>query len=262
MLQPLDARAAAPTLIASGLTHRFPDDRLGLDALSVRVGAGEIYCVLGADDAGRTQVLHAFLGLSRPAAGVVAVEGIDIQAQPEEARRRLAYVGRGTRLCASLTARQNIQFFAALATSGAAPSRAACYDAMRRVGIPERAFEQRGRRLDAFTTISVWLAMAWLRGCRGLLLDEPTLHLDLYASAAVQDTLLEFRDAGAALLIGTADVFLAGRLADRIGFLKEGRTTLELSRAELAGRSLPEIYLEVMGRPMTPALRPAPLARR
>ena len=121
---------------------------------------------------------------------------------------------------------------------------------MRRVGIPERAFERPARELGRAVPLLLWLAIGLLKDTPILLIDEPTAGLDVYASMDLQETLVEFRERGKALLIATSDVLLAGRIATRIGIMKEGRKTVELTQAELVDRPLHELYLEYMGRPL------------
>jgi ABC-2 type transport system ATP-binding protein len=239
----------APALLqAVDLTKRQKGDTLALDALTLTVHAGEIYCLLGAAGAGKTLVLHTFLGLVAPSAGRVLVAGTDPSRDPVAARRQITYIARGASLYGSLTARQNIEFFTRV--DGHEPKRRKheYYNAMRRIGIPERSFERPARELGHSVALSLWLAIGLLRNTSILLIDEPTVGLDLYASAELQDTLIEFRQHGKALLVATADVLFAGRIADRVGIMREGRKTVDLSREALVNRSLSELYLEYMGR--------------
>jgi ABC-2 type transport system ATP-binding protein len=243
---------AAPALLqATDLTKRQKGDALALDAVTLTVHAGEIYCLLGAAGAGKTLVLHAFLGLAVPTAGRVLVAGTDSARDPVGARRHITYIARGASLYGSLTARQNVEFFTRVDGREPKRGRHEYYNAMRRVGIPERSFERPARELSRSVSLSLWLAIGLLRNTSVLLIDEPTVGLDLYASAELQDTLIELRQRGKALLVATADVLFAGRIADRVGIMKEGRKSVELSRDAFVNRSLSDLYLEYMGRTMS-----------
>lgn len=245
----------SPVLRAVEITKRHADDFLALDAVSLSVSPGEIYCLLGAPGAGKTLLLHSFLGFVAPTAGTALVCGTDVARDPMGARRQLTYVAEGAVLHGALTARQNVEFFTRVDGGRVAYRRSDYYNAMRKVGIAERYFERRARDLGSAVPLSLWLAIALLKNTPVLLLDEPTVGLDLYASAGVQETLMELRASGKALLVATSDILLAGAIADRVGMLKEGRKRIELPRAELVGRSLPELYLEYMGRPLTSGRR-------
>jgi ABC-2 type transport system ATP-binding protein len=242
--------APAPWVQAVELTKRHVDDFLALDAVSLSVSPGEIYCLLGAAGAGKTLLLHTLLGFVRPSAGRALICGLDSADDAMRARWRLTYIARRAPLYGALTARQNVEFFTRVGGSDRRRDRSRCYDAMRRVGIAERHLERRARDLAPAVLLSVWLAIGLLKDTPVLLIDEPTVGLDLYASAGLQEALIEFRNRGKALLVATSDVLLAGGIADRVGILKEGRKRVELPRTELMGRSLPELYLEYMGQPL------------
>jgi ABC-2 type transport system ATP-binding protein len=241
---------ASPLLQAIEFTSRQPDDFLVLDVVSLAVDPGEIYCLLGTAGAGKTALLHAFLGLLLPTAGRALVAGVNAAKDPLAARRNITYIARGASLYGGLTARQNVEFFVRVDGGGVGLARNDYYNAMRRVGIPERAFERPARELGRAVPLLLWLAIGLLKNTSVLLIDEPTVGLDLYASADLQETLIEFRERGKALLIATSDVLLAGHIATRIGIMKEGRKTVELAQRELVRRPLHDLYLEYMGRPL------------
>lgn len=241
----------SPALIeAVDVSRREADDSLSLDAVSLTLHRGEIYCLLGTAGSGKTLLLHAFLGLSHITGGRIAVTGLDVATNAVLARRAITYVARGASVYGSMTARQNVDFFATVDGSVRGLRRQHYYNAMRRVGIAERAFERPAAELAPAAAIALWLAVGLLKETPVLLMDEPTVGLDFYASAELQETLLEFRRRGSGLLISTTDVLLAARVADRIGIMKQGRKTVELTRQEFAGRSLPQLYLDYMGRPL------------
>src|SRR5262245_39931668 len=94
----------APALLqAIDLTKRHKGDTLALDALTLTVHAGEIYCLLGAAGAGKTLVLHAFLGLVTPSSGRALVAGTDTARDPVGARRHIPYIARGASFYGWLT---------------------------------------------------------------------------------------------------------------------------------------------------------------
>jgi ABC-2 type transport system ATP-binding protein len=249
--------ASSPTLLEGiEITKRHPDDVLALDAVSLSVQAGQIYCLLGAAGAGKTLLLHTFLGLVPLTTGRVLLNGIDVARDPLRGRSQVTYIPRGASLYRSLTARENVEFFTRVDGHRGRLSRADYYNAMRKASIPERYFERPARELGPAVSISVWLAIGLLKNTSVLLIDEPTVCLDLHATADLREFLDEFRARGRAMLIATSDLLFAGAIADRVGILQEGRKRVELSRGELAGRSLPELYLEYLGRPF-PVKRPA-----
>jgi ABC-type Na+ transport system ATPase subunit NatA len=73
------------------LTKKF-GDLVAVDDLSLKVERGEFFAVLGPNAAGKTTLIRVLAGLLKPTAGTARVAGFDVQADPLEARRRLAYV--------------------------------------------------------------------------------------------------------------------------------------------------------------------------
>ncbi|MGO8396622.1 ABC transporter ATP-binding protein, partial [Rhizobium ruizarguesonis] len=78
----------------------------------------------------------------------------------------------------------------------------------------------------------------------GLLLDEPTSGLDPQASAEFHLLLLRQRDAGAAILMVTHDLFRAREVATTIGLMRDGRLLRTFRAAELTAHELEQLYLE------------------
>ena len=230
---------------AIDLTKRYSDGTLALDVLNLRVEPGEIYCLLGAPGAGKTTTINLFLGLTHPTAGRVMIRGIDPSSQPQEIKRHLSFLMADITLYDSLTARQNIELFSRL---GDLPIRApADLDmAMREVGLPERAFEQRVGHFNRGMRQKLGLAVAISRKAPALLLDEPLTGLDPQTSEELVETLQTLREQGLAILLATQDLFHAKQLANTASILKEGRQVLVCSREELRYRDLEDLYLGYM----------------
>ncbi len=235
---------------AIDLSKRYPDGALALDALNLEVEAGEIYCLLGANGAGKTTTLNLFMNFVRPTAGKVEICGVDATRRAREAKRHVAYLMESVALYGSLTAMQNLEFFARLGGRRDA-SRDELSMAMRQVGLPERSFGQRVNTFSRGMRQKLGIAMAMIKQAPALLLDEPLAGLDPQAAAEFVETLKMLRAEGRAILLTTHDLFHAKQLADTVGILKEGRKVLSCSREELENESLEDLYLDYMrgGRP-------------
>src|SRR5437868_2712358 len=101
-------------LQAIGLTKRYEDGLLALDHLNLTVGAGELFCLLGANGAGKTTTINILLDFIPPTEGQALVDGIDVSKEPLKAKRRVAYISENVMLYPNFTARQNLEFFARL----------------------------------------------------------------------------------------------------------------------------------------------------
>lgn len=215
----------SPVIIISELQITRGGTRV-LDALSLSVGAGEAYALLGGNGAGKSTTLSALLGLLRPENGRLEVAGIDPVAAPEAARRRIAYLPENVALYEVLTAYENIAYFMALA--GNEPDRAAMDRALDAAGLQPEARDRRVGSYSKGMRQKVATAMAVLREVPVLLLDEPTSGLDPRATADFNALVSRLKQRGTAILMVTHDLLGAADCADRIGFLAHGRIVEEV----------------------------------
>ncbi len=230
---------------ARSLTKQYEDGVIAVNSLDLQVPAGEIYCLLGANGAGKTTTVHLFLGFIEPTSGEAVVNGIDVHREPLKAKKYLAFLSENVRLYGNLTARQNLRFFCKL--SGTEPGdRDAYYAALSRVGLPERAFEQKVREFSKGMRQKVGIAIAMLKNASALLLDEPMSGLDPKAAADFVALLDSLREEGKAILMSTHDIFRAKQLADRIGIMKDGQKVAERTREALLKEDLEKLYLDYM----------------
>ena len=232
-------------LQAVNLTKRYEDGLLALDGLNLTVQPGELFCLLGANGAGKTTAVNLFLNFIEPTAGQALVEGIDAAVEPLEAKKHIAYVSENVMLYDNFTARQNLEFFGALGGRSGL-TRDECYAALRRVGLEEKAWEQRLKLFSKGLRQKTGIAIAILKGAPNIILDEPTSGLDPKAAAEFMDLLAQLRAEGKAILMSTHDIFRAKEAADRVGIMQAGRLLVTRTRAELAADDLEELYLRYM----------------
>jgi ABC-2 type transport system ATP-binding protein len=201
-----------------------------LDDLSLSVSAGEIYALLGGNGAGKSTTLAALLGFLKPVSGTLCVADIEPATAPEAARHMIAYLPENVALYEHLSARENVDYFLALAGEvHSAEELEAAFDAVGLQG------EARDRRLSGFSKgmrQKVAIALAVVRQVSILLLDEPTSGLDPRATADFNALIGRLKERGTAILMVTHDLLGAADCADRIGFLDSGRIVEEVARAD------------------------------
>ena len=229
---------------AIDLSMRYEDGHLALDALNLRVEAGEITCLLGANGAGKTTTINLFLDFLKPSDGVARLDGIDVHRQPLEAKKRVAYLSENVTLYGTFTARQNLAFFARLA--GRPADRQAIDTVLREVGLPDAVFGKRVRTFSKGMRQKLGIAIAIIKDTPALLLDEPLSGLDPKAALELVAILQRLRDDGKAILLSTHDIFRAREIADHVAIMKEGRKVVERDRGELAYEDLEALYLRYM----------------
>jgi sodium transport system ATP-binding protein len=221
-----------------------------VDGLSFTVAAGEIYGLLGPNGAGKTTTLRVLAGLLAPTDGVVRVADIDVAQDPRAAQAALGFLTGTTGLYGRLTGREALTYFGAL--FGLPPERVAA-----RISALAGALDLDGlldRRCESLSTgqrqrISV--ARAVLHDPPVLILDEPTVGLDVLASRFLRDYVRDERARGKAVIFSTHYLAEAELLCDRIGLLHRGRLMAEGPPAELRARagnagSLEEAFLRLV----------------
>lgn len=192
-----------------------------LSGVSFAVSSGEVYGLLGGNGAGKSTTLASFLGFLPAASGRVLVDGLDVAAHLQAARRAMAYLPEAASLYEQLDARESLRYFLQLAEVSF--SAAGIEAALDRVSL---AADARSRRLRGYSKgmrQKVAIALAILRNTHILMLDEPTSGLDPLAIDEFHDLVRGLADAGKAVLMVTHDVYGACQVADRIGLLRGGR---------------------------------------
>ena len=188
--------------------------------VSFAVRPGEVFALLGPNGSGKTTTLKAIAGLAPPSAGQVLVEGIDVWANPREAKRRFSYLPQRVAFPENLTAREILEFYCRLRRLPA--SRAA--EALARAGLdrPECA----GKPVGAFSggmSQRLGIAVALLSEAGILILDEPTASLDPEGAAAFLATIQDLKRDGTTVIFSSHVLSDVEALADRAALLLDGR---------------------------------------
>jgi sodium transport system ATP-binding protein len=201
-------------------------DFAAVRSLSLRVAEGEVYVLLGANGAGKTTALRCLATLLAPTAGTARIAGYDAATQPLEVRRRLGFLAASMGLYQRLTARELLRYFAAL--NGLLPA-----DAERRVEEVVRAFDLGGfadrlcGKLSTGQRQRVSIARAVVHDPPALVLDEPTLGLDVLSSESILRFVEDARARGRAVIFSTHQMSEVELLADRVGVIAGGRLAAE-----------------------------------
>ncbi|MFC4698994.1 ABC transporter ATP-binding protein [Glaciecola siphonariae] len=229
---------------ATQLSKKF-NQNYALQNLNLEVNAGEIFCLLGANGAGKSTTLNLFLGFLTPSDGSASVCGFCPQSAPLEVRRRTLYIPENVALYEDLTGFENLQYLSALA-GVKNRNKATLEDILDKAGLASTAFHKRTKEYSKGMRQKVGIALAIAKDAKALLLDEPTSGLDPKASVDFHNLISEQRSRGAAILMATHDLFRAKEVADRVGVMRQGKLTRVMSTDTLSANALEEIYLQEM----------------
>ena len=214
-----DASGYLPDVLRlEGLVKRF-DGVAAVDGLSLRVERGQIFGLLGPNGAGKSTTIGMAMGLLRPDAGSVEIEGHGSPVRTE-ARRALGVAPQSEALYDDLSGLENLRFFARI-LGLREPSRAAS-EAIERVGLGPRG-RDRVKTYSGGMRRRLNLAAAILHRPPLLLLDEPTAGVDPQSRASLLDLVRSLAQEGAAVLYTTHYMEEAAKLCDRVGIMDRGR---------------------------------------
>lgn len=203
-----------------------------LDDLCLSVPAGCLYGLLGPNGAGKTTALRILCTLLAPDAGSVQVAGIDALAEPRAVRRLLGYVAQEVALDKILTGRELLQLQGDLYHLRPADRDGRILELIGLLAMDDWIDRRCGtysggmkRRLD--------LAAGLLHRPKVLVLDEPTVGLDIESRAAIWQVLRQLRDQGTTVLLSSHYLEEVDALADRLAILEAGRVIAEGPPQEL-----------------------------
>jgi len=191
-----------------------------LAGLDLAVGAGEIFGLLGPNGAGKTTLIRAICGRLRSISGQITIDGRD--SVERRALRRIGLVPQEIALFPHLTARENLMTFGRLSGLSRRRTVEALDFAMRATRLEPRADEP-VHSLSGGWKRRVNIAAALLHDPALLILDEPTVGVDIDARNTLHDVIRDLSHTGIAVLLATHDLDQAQTLCARVGFLRGGR---------------------------------------
>ncbi|MGP2440959.1 ABC transporter ATP-binding protein [Streptomyces sp. JW3] len=211
-----------------------------LDGVSLAFPTGTFTAVMGPSGSGKSTLLHCAAGLDRPTSGSIRLGGTEpteLTALSERRltllrRARIGFVFQAFNLLPALTAEQNVAL--PLRLAGRRPRRAEVREALRRVGLADRA-RHRPPQLSGGQQQRVAIARALITRPEVLFGDEPTGALDTVTGRQVLSLLREMVDADRRTLVMVTHDPVAAGYADRVVFLVDGRVHGELTGGAPAG---------------------------
>jgi len=238
------AARATPILSVEHLEIRL-GRREVLRGLDLSIAAGEIFGLLGPNGAGKTTLIRAICGRVTPRRGSVRIAG-----HPNTERAALNHVGlvpQELALYMHLTVKENLVAFGRLSGLSRADTKKAVAWAMQAARLGERA-KERVDILSGGWKRRVNIAAAILHNPSLLILDEPTVGVDVDARNELHEVIKDLSHSGMAVLLATHDLDQAEILCSAVGFLRDGVIAPTGAPRELIARTFEgqkEIILEL-----------------
>lgn len=247
-----------PIISINHLSQVF-DGIPAVDALSMDIAQGEVFGFLGHNGAGKTTTIQMLTTLAKPTSGTATVAGHDIVTDPLSVRRSIGYVPENVRLYDTLTARENLIFFARL-SGVVAPLRRVnvvldlldcSYLGDKRVGGFSKGMRQR-----------VGLAQAILHEPKVLFLDEPTSGLDPMGIKMLRDLVLRLNaEFAMTIFMNTHLISEIAKTCTSIAVLSHGKLVYHDRMEAVTARYADDAALEDLYMSLTPVGRLVEVAR-
>ena len=224
--------SAAPVIEAKGL-HTYYDESHILHGVSLALRAGEALGLMGRNGMGKTTLIRTLMGLVRPRAGEIRIDGADVTRAPafRIAQRGLAYVPEGRGIFGSLSVRENLQIAERSAVDGTrAWTMARVLDLFPRLA---QRLGNGGDQLSGGEQQMLAIARALLTNPRVLILDEATEGLAPLIRQEIWSTVRLVRESGIATLLVDKSVSDVAAVVDRVVILVKGHVVFEGAPAAL-----------------------------
>jgi ABC-2 type transport system ATP-binding protein len=218
-----------PAVVAEDVTRVFEARRkrdanvVALDRVSLEIPPGEIHGLLGPNGAGKTTLVKILSTVLVPTSGHARVLGHDVVDEAKAVRPLIGIVFGGERgLYWRLTARQNLEYWAALYRVPASVIPGRTQGLLERVGLVDKADE----RIETFSRgmkQRLHLARGLVGDGKVLFLDEPTTGMDPLAAREFRNLIEELRGEGRTILLATHDMVEAESVCDRVTLVDRGK---------------------------------------
>jgi ABC-2 type transport system ATP-binding protein len=226
-------------------------DLQAVSGLSFKVEAGEVLGLVGPNGAGKTTTLRSIAGITVPTRGRIRIAGHDLAADPVAAKSELAFVPDEPHFFEYLTVEEHLRFVARLYRVGEVDGRIPVL--LDELELAEKRDALPGE-LSRGMQQKLAIACGLIHRPRVLLLDEPLTGLDPVGIRRMKSTITGRASKGAAVILSSHLLHLVEEICTRVLVMQRGRavafgTVADIveERPELAGRSLEEVFLALIG---------------
>ena len=234
-------------LVIRDLDKIYKGTTKGVTGITLHVEKGDIYAFIGHNGAGKTTLLKAITGIHEFDRGAVIIDGLDITKQPEEVKRRIAYVPDNPDIYEFMTGIQYLNFIADIYGVSAAEREARIAEYAGKFEITDSL----GDLVSGYKHCmkqKIVLISALLHAPNLLIMDEPFVGLDPKAAFLLKELMREMTAAGGAIFFSTHVLDVAEKLCNKVAIIKEGRlvTSGLMSDVVKDQSSLEAIFMETV----------------
>ena len=252
-----------PVLEVRDVSKQYRRGPLANDDVTLDVEAGEVFGLLGPNGAGKTMLVGQVLGLLRPTAGTMTIDGVDVVRQPAAARRACSYQPQSSVPTEGLSPREAVELAGRIRGGSRSTVRARTTELLAALDLGE--WEHKAHALSGGVARLVTFSMAAVVPGRVVILDEPTNDVDPLRRKLLWQQVRQLADGGSAVLLVTHNVLEAERCVDRLAIVDHGRVlatgTPAALKTDLGAPLRLELVLEPGADPPSPPrFAPPPVA--
>ena len=229
-----------------GLTKKY-GEKTAVEALSLHIAPGEVYGFIGHNGAGKTTTLKCVVGILRPDAGKITIDGTSLAENPLECKRRIAYIPDNPDLYEYMSGMRYLNFVADVFGVDA-KTRAERIEKYAAVFGMEKNLSEAIAAYSHGMKQKLAVIAAWMHAPRLIIMDEPFVGLDPKAAHELKQMMRAHCDAGGAIFFSTHVLEVAEKLCDKVAIIKEGKLIRSGTMEQVKGDdSLEEVFLELEG---------------
>ena len=236
-------------LVIDHLDKHYKGTTKGISDISLHIEKGDIYAFIGHNGAGKTTLLKAITGIHPYDKGTVLIDGLDLSKNPEEVKRRIAYVPDNPDIYEFMTGIQYLNFIADVFGVSATERK-------ERISNYAERFEITSSLGDLISSYShgmrqkLVLISALLHAPKLLIMDEPFVGLDPKAAFLLKEIMKEMTADGGAIFFSTHVLDVAEKLCNKVAIIKEGRliTSGLMSDVVSDQSSLESIFMDTVNK--------------
>lgn len=247
IIQRIVTKGVIDMLVIDHLEKLYKGTTKGISDISLHIEKGDIYAFIGHNGAGKTTLLKAITGIHPYDKGTVLIDGLDLSKNPEEVKRRIAYVPDNPDIYEFMTGIQYLNFIADVFGVSAA-------DRKERISNYAERFEITSSLGDLISSYShgmrqkLVLISALIHSPKLLIMDEPFVGLDPKAAFLLKEFMRELTADGGAIFFSTHVLDVAEKLCNKVAIIKEGRLITSGLMSEVVSdqSSLESIFMDTV----------------
>jgi len=245
--------AADIILTTENLVKIYPgSDKPAVAGLTLNINRGTIYGLLGPNGAGKTTTISILCTLLQPSSGTATILGHDVARQAGAVRRKIGLVPQDIALYGSLTARENLRYFARMLKVSGTMIEDRVAECLQLVELQDCA-DQRVSTYSGGMKRRANLAVGILHQPDILFLDEPTVGIDAQSRNLILERLVELNRSGVTLVYTTHYMDEAQQICDEVAIVDGGKMIAcgnpsRLVHDSVSCENLEELFLQLTGK--------------